>query len=504
MKRRDFLRAAGLGAVSLAVPGCTNGYRLFGRTGRRPNILFIMSDDHAAPAISAYGGFLSGVAKTPNIDRLAKEGMRFDNCFCTNSICTPSRATVLTGKYSHKNGCLTLSDRFDDTGQTFPKLLQKTGYYTAMIGKWHLKTEPTGFDYYNVLPGQGLYFNPRMKEKGRGWQDGRKGGEIYEGYVTDVITNVALDVLKNRPSDRPFCLLYQHKAPHDEWEYDPKYAKLYNDVAIPEPETLYDDYSNRGEAIKRATQKIGMRHTKFEKETRHLKGWVRKAQQYQIYMKKYLRCVASIDDNIGRVLDYLDESGLAEDTIVIYTSDQGFFLGEHGLYDKRFMYEESLRVPFVVRYPREIKAGSVNDDIVTNVDFAETFLDYADARVPQNMQGQSIRPLLRGRTPKDWRASMYYRYWMHGAHFDVAAHFGVRTKRYKLVYYYGLPLNAKGTKGGPTLPEWELFDLQEDPHEMNNVYRDQRYADVVKELKAELIRLRRKLEDDNDGVVIST
>jgi len=504
MKRRDFLRAAGLGAVSLAIPGCTNGYRLFGRTGRRPNILFIMSDDHAAPAISAYGGFLSGVAKTPNIDRLAKEGMRFDNCFCTNSICTPSRATVLTGKYSHKNGCLTLSDRFDGTGQTFPKLLQKAGYYTAMIGKWHLKTEPTGFDYYNALPGQGLYFNPRMKEKGRGWQDGRKGGEVYEGYVTDVITNVALDVLKNRPSDRPFCLLYQHKAPHDEWEYDPKYEDLYNDVAIPEPETLYDDYSNRGEAIKHATQKIGMRHTKFEKETKHLKGWVRKAQQYQIYMKKYLRCVASIDDNIGRVLNYLDESGLTEDTIVIYTSDQGFFLGEHGLYDKRFMYEESLRVPFVVRYPREIRASSVNDDIVTNVDFAETFLDYAGARVPKDMQGRSIRSLLRGRTPKDWRASMYYRYWMHGAHFDVAAHFGVRTKRYKLVYYYGLPLNAKGTKGGPTLPEWELFDLQEDPHEMNNVYRDQRYADVVKELKAELIRLRRKLEDDNDGVVIST
>jgi len=287
-----------------------------------------MSDDHAAPAVSCYGGKLN---KTPNIDRIANEGMRFDNCFCTNSICTPSRATILTGKYSHKNGCLTLSDNFDKTQQTFPKLLQKAGYYTAMIGKWHLKTEPTGFDYYNVLPGQGLYFNPRMKEKGRGWRDGRKGGEVYEGYVTDVITNVALDVLKNRPSDRPFCLLYHHKAPHDEWEYDSKYADLYKDVVIPEPKTLYDDYSNRGEAIKRTTQKIGMRHTKFEEETKHLKGWVRKAQQYQIYMKKYLRCVASIDDNIGRVLNYLDESGLAEDTIVIYTSDQGFYLGEHGL-----------------------------------------------------------------------------------------------------------------------------------------------------------------------------
>ena len=353
--RREFLKAIGLAAAAIALPGCES------KPGKRPNILFIMSDDHAAQAISCYG---SKMNKTPNIDRIANEGMRFDTCFCTNSICTPSRATVLTGKYSHKNGCLTLSDRFDGAQQTFPKLLQEAGYYTAVVGKWHLKTEPTGFDYYNVLPGQGLYFNPRMKEKGKGWQGGRRGGEVYEGYVTDVITDIALDVLKERPPGKPFCLLYHHKAPHDEWEYDPKHEELYNEFAIPEPETLYDDYSNRGEAIRRVTQKIGMRHTKFEEETRHLKGWVRKAQQYQIYMKKYLRCVESIDANIGRVLDYLDESGLAEDTIVIYTSDQGFFLGEHGLYDKRFMYEESLRVPFVVRYPGQIKVGGVNDDIV--------------------------------------------------------------------------------------------------------------------------------------------
>jgi arylsulfatase A-like enzyme len=433
--------------------------------------------------------------KTPNIDRIANEGMRFDNCFCTNSICTPSRATVLTGKYSHKNGCLTLSDRFDGTQQTFAKLLRKSGYYTAIIGKWHLKSEPTGFDYWNVLPGQGKYFNPVMIEMGE-----RK---THTGYVTDVITDIALDVLKNRPTGRPFCLLYHHKAPHDEWEYDPKYENLYNDFAIPEPETLYDDYSNRGEAIKRATQKIGMRHTKFEEETKHLKGWVRKAQQYQIYMKKYLRCVKSIDENIGRVLYYLDESGLAEDTIVIYTSDQGFFLGEHGMYDKRFMYEESLRMPFVVRYPRQIKAGSVNDDIITNVDFAETFLDYAGVRVPKDMQGRSLRPLLRGRTPKDWRKSMYYRYWMHGAHFKVAAHFGVRTKRYKLIYYYGQPLNARGAKKRPTPAEWELFDLEKDPNEMNNVYDDPAYADVVMDLKVELVRLRAELEDDEGGIAIS-
>ncbi|MHC4705965.1 MAG: sulfatase-like hydrolase/transferase [Planctomycetota bacterium] len=474
--RREFLKAIGVGAVALALPGCG------GKPRRRPNILFIMSDDHAAPAISCYGGRLN---KTPNIDRIASEGMRFDNCFCTNSICTPSRATILTGKYSHKNGCLTLSDNFDNGQQTFPKLLQDAGYYTAMVGKWHLKTEPTGFDYYNVLPGQGLYFNPRMKEKGKPWQDGRRGGEAYEGYVTDVITDITLDVLRNRPADKPFCLLYHHKAPHDEWEYDPKHEGLYNDFPIPEPETLYDDYKNRGEAIKRVTQKIGMRHTKFEEETKHLKGWVRKAQQYQIYMKKYLRCVKSIDDNVGRVLDYLDKSGMAEDTIVIYTSDQGFFLGEHGMYDKRFMYEESLRMPFVVRYPREIKAGSV-----------------AGVGVPGDMQGRSLRPLFGGRTPKDWPESMYYRYWMHGAHFNVAAHFGVRTKRYKLIYYYGKPLHAKGAKKEETPAEWELFDLVNDPKEMNNVYDHPAYRSIVRKLKAELIRLRRGLEDDNDGIKV--
>ena len=491
--RRDFLKAIGLGIASLAVSGCESATHFSASKPRkRPNILFIMSDDHAAQAIGCYG---SKMNKTPNIDRIANEGMRFDNCFCTNSICTPSRATILTGKYSHKNGCLTLSDRFDGTQRTFPKLLQEAGYYTVVVGKWHLKTEPTGFDYWNVLPGQGKYFNPVMIKMGE-----RK---THTGYVTDIITNFALDFLRDRPTDKPFCLLYHHKAPHDEWEYDEKYADLYNDFPIPEPETLYDDYKKRGEAIKRATQKVGMKHTKFEEETRHLKGWVRKAQQYQIYMKRYLRCVASIDDNIGRVLDYLDESGLAEDTIVIYTSDQGFFLGEHGMYDKRFMYEESLRMPFVVRYPRGIKAGSINDDIITNVDFAETFLDYAGVPVPKDMQGRSLRPLLRGRTPKNWPKSMYYRYWMHGAHFKVAAHFGMRTKRYKLIYYYGLPLNARGAKKRPTPPEWELFDLEKDPNEMNNVYDDPAYADVVIDLKAELVRLRAELEDDKDGIAIS-
>ncbi|MHC4483360.1 MAG: sulfatase family protein [Planctomycetota bacterium] len=505
MNRREFLRAAGSSAAALAVPGCANDRSgPAGRGGERPNILFIMSDDHAVQAMSCYG---SKINKTPNLDRIANEGMRFDNCFCTNSICTPSRATILTGKYSHKNGCLTLSDKFDGTQQTFPKLLQKAGYYTAMVGKWHLKTEPTGFDYWNVLPGQGKYFDPDMTEMGNKKQ--------YKGYVTDIITDLALDFLKNRPEDKLFCLCYHHKAPHDMWEYDKKHAHLYEDIDIPEPDNLFDDYRNRGEAIKRATQKIGMEETVFLHGTQgdqfdnirekiaHLPPKEQKKISYQYFIKAYLRCVASIDENIGRVLNYLDEAGLKNNTIVIYTSDQGYFLGEHGLFDKRFMYEESLRMPFVVRYPGEIKPGGVNDDIILNVDFAETFLDYAGVPIPKDMQGRSLRPLFRGKTPKDWRSSMYYRYWMHGAHFNVAAHFGVRTKRYKLIYYYGLPLNAKGAKRRPTPSEWELFDLQKDPKEMNNVYLDPAYRGVVKKLKAELIRLRRELEDDNDGIVIN-
>jgi arylsulfatase A-like enzyme len=502
MKRRDFLKSIGFGVASLAVGGCEEGQRFVSRAARRPNIIFIMSDDHAAPAISAYKGFLSKAARTPYIDRLADEGMRFDNCFCTNSICTPSRAAILTGKYSHKNGVLTLSDRFDGSQQTFAKLLQESGYYTAVVGKWHLKTEPTGFDYYNVLPGQGDYFNPRLKEKARGWQDGRDGGAVHEGYVTDVITNAALKVLEDRPKDKPFCLLYHHKAPHDTWEYPARHAHRYADVQIPEPETFYDDYSNRGEAIKRCTQKIGMRHTKFAEQTCQLFGAARKKEQYQIFIKKYLRCVAAIDENIGRMLEYLDKKDLSKDTLVIYTSDQGYFLGEHGLYDKRLMYEESLRMPFLVRYPRQIKPGGVNRDIITNVDFAATLLDYAGIRIPRDMQGRSLRPLFRGKTPANWRKSMYYRYWMHGAHFDVAAHFGVRTERYKLIYYYGQPLHARGTKGGPTPPEWELFDLQKDPNEMNNVYGEPAYSEVVQELKDELRKLRRKLGDDKDGIVV--
>ena len=531
MNRRQFLKTLGVSAAAFTLSGCKMSSKQGSSnasTHKRPNILFIYSDDHAAPAISAYPSFLSGAIKTPNLDRIANEGMRFDNAFCTNSICTPSRANVLTGKYSHKNGALTLDVPFDGSQQTFPKLLQKAGFYTAMVGKWHLGTEPTGFDYYNVLPGQGRYFNPEMKESTQPWRQGARGAKRYQGYVTDIITDITLETLKNRPKDKPFCIMYQHKAPHDMFEYPQELAKLYEDVEIPEPHNLYDDYQNRGQAIKRSTQKlnIGEMLGLYLRETRkqvfnklqgqlgeegeeemmkeieeimaNLSDKEKMKRSYQAYIKAYLRCVASIDTNTGRVLKYLDDEGLTENTVVIYTSDQGFFLGEHGLYDKRFMYEESLRIPLLVRYPKEIKAGSVNTDIVTNVDFAETFLDYAGVSIPADMQGRSLRPLFKGQTPSDWRQSMYYRYWMHRAHYNVPAHYGIRTHRYKLIFYYGLGLGAPGARREPLTPEWELFDLEKDPAEMKNVYDDPAYQDIVKKLKVELLKLKEDLGDTDE------
>lgn len=510
--RRRFLAQMGAGAAALALGGTLEA----AVAPKKPNILFMMSDDHATPAISAYNGFLAEVFKTPHLDRLAEEGMRFDNCFCTNSICTPSRAVVLTGKHSHKNGALTLDVPFDGGQQTFPKLLQQAGYYTAMVGKWHLRSEPTGFDYYNVLPGQGDYFNPRMKESTKPWQPGFEGGERYEGYVTDVITDVTLNTLKERPKDKPFCLMYQHKAPHDMFEYDEKHAHLFADEDLPEPDNLYDEYENRGEALKRTTQKLDYYESLFlymremgederaelpEELEKHFEGLSMREKRrmaYQAYIKSYLRCVASIDDNLGRVLKYLEEEGLMEDTIIVYTSDQGFFLGEHGLYDKRFMYEESLRMPFLVRYPREVKAGSVNADIITNCDLAETFLDYAGLPIPDDMQGRSLRPLFQGVTPGDWPESMYYRFWLHRPHYNVSAHYGVRTKRYKLIFFYGLGLDAPGSVDEPLPPEWEMYDLEKDPQEMNNVYDDPAYAETVRELKAELLRLKTELGDTDE------
>ena len=445
-----------------------------------------MADDHAAHAMSCYG---SRINSTPNIDRIAEGGIILQNCFCTNSICTPSRASILTGKYSHLNGVKTLGDKLDGRQQTVAKLLQAGGYQTAMIGKWHLGHgglhDPTGFDYWNVLPGQGLYHDPEMIELGE-----RK---VHEGYVTDIITDLSIEWLKDRDPESPFFLMCHHKAPHRPWDPDAKHARMYEDIEIPEPETFNDDYRNRSRAAKEAKMRIdrdlNARDLKVESPS-DLRGQALKQWKYQRYIKDYLRCVASIDDNVGRLLDFLDEERQTENTVVIYTSDQGFFLGDHGWYDKRFFYEESLRMPFVVRYPDEIQPGGSCQAMALNVDFAQTFLDYAGLPEPEEMQGASLRPLLRGETPRGWRQSLYYRYWMHLSHHYVGAHYGIRTHRYKLIYYYGEALGTTDSIEESKRPEWELFDLETDPLELNNVYHDSVYADIVESLSQELERLK--------------
>ena len=500
--RREFLKSLGFVAGSAVGLPALPSADAAGQASRRkqPNIIFIMTDDHASHALSCYG---SKINKTPNLDRIANEGMLFDNSFCTNSICAPCRAVILTGKYSHLNGVIDNRKKFDPGQQTFPKLLQKAGYKTAMIGKWHLKTDPTGFDYWNVLPGQGAYYNPAMKEMGQQ----RK----YTGYTTDIITDHALRWLKSLKPQTPFCLMYQHKAPHRRWEPGPKHLTMYDDVTIAEPDNLFDDYSNRGRAAEEQDMSIaktmtendlkltparknltpeqkrlwdaayGPKNEAFKKANLQGKELVR--WKYQRYIKDYLRCIASVDDNVGRVLDYLDQAGLAENTVVFYTSDQGFYLGDHGWFDKRFMYEESLRMPLMARCPRHIKAGSRSEQIVLNLDFAPTFLDIAGVAAPADMQGESIRPILQGKTPGNWRKSMYYHYYEYpGAH-SVKRHYGVRTGRYKLIHFY------------QDIDEWELYDLAKDPREMENVYGDASYADIVQELKAELKQLRRKYKD---------
>jgi len=460
----------------------------FGAPRKQPNILYIMADDHAAHAISAYG---SRINKTPNIDRLARGGMRMDNVFCTNSICTPSRAAILTGQYSHRNGVYTLADQLDPKRNHAAKELQSAGYQTAMIGKWHLVTEPAGFDYWNILPGQGVYYDPVFID--------RTGKKKHEGYCTDLIADFSLDWLKKRDRSKPFFLMSHHKAPHRPWDPAPKYAKLFDGQTIPEPDNLYDHYEGKPKSVAGVKMRVG--EDSVERDVKRpiptdLKGDALRKWAYQYYIKDYLRCIQSVDDNVGRMLDYLDQDGSAGDTIVIYTSDQGFFLGDHGWYDKRLMYEESLRMPFLVRYPGAIRPGSVNGDIALNVDFAPTFLDYAGSKAPAEMQGRSFRANLEGRTPKNWRQSMYYRYWMHNSNdHHVPGHYGVRTKDWKLIYYYGKPLGMKGAQEPATEPDWELFDMQKDPREMKNLYRDPAHAGTVKKLQAELDRLQKETGD---------
>jgi arylsulfatase A-like enzyme len=382
---------------------------------------------------------------------------------------------------------------------TFPKLLQQAGYQTALFGKWHLGIGPdhcpTGMDDWAVLPGQGFYHDPEFIFAGP------DGGQrrVVEGYVTDIITDMCLDWLQRRDRERPFCLFCHHKAPHRPWEPDDKHADMYADVEIPEPETLFDDYAERAAAAVAAEMRVGVHMTETDLKTEiphHLPEFELRRWAYQRYIKEYLRVVASIDDNVGRLLDALDAEDLTEDTLVIYTSDQGFFLGDHGWYDKRFMYEESLRMPLILRYPAMVAPGSTNQDLVLNVDFAPLFLDLAGVPVPESFQGRSLLPLLQEQTPPDWRQSLYYRYWMHKAHHNVYAHYGLRTHRYKLIYYYADALGQAGAIDETYEPEWELFDLERDPYELHNVYGDPEHADVVRDLKDELHRLQAELGDE--------
>ena len=465
----------------------------------RPNVIFVFTDDHAPHAISAYG---SQINQTPNLDRLAEEGMLFRNAFVTNSICAPSRAVILTGKHSHLNGVIDNRSTFDGSQQTFPKILQDAGYQTAMIGKWHLKSDPTGFDHWSVLPGQGDYYNPTFRTA--------SGRKEYTGYVTDIITDNALNWLKNeRDSDQPFMLMYQHKAPHRAWRPGPEHLTMYDDTEIPAPETLFDDYAGRTTAAQWATMTIAdhMNRNDLKLDTptnltaEQLEAWkaaygpkneaFRKADftekeltrwKYQRYIKDYLRTIASVDDNLGRMLDYLDESGLAENTVVIYSSDQGFYLGDHGWFDKRWMYEESFKTPLIVRWPGVTEPGSANTALVQNLDFSQTFLDMAGVEDPDDMQGESLVPLLRGEST-DWRDAVYYHYYEFPGWHDVRRHYGIRTERYKLIHYYGIN-------------EWELFDLEEDPDELRSVYSDPEYSGTVTRLKSELEQLRDQYQLD--------
>ena len=463
-----------------------------------------MTDDHAAQAIGCYGSRLN---KTSHIDRIAREGVRFDNCFCTNGICAPSRATILTGKYSHLNGVRDNSHVFDGSQETFPKLLQAAGYETALIGKWHLQSDPTGFDHWSILPDQGEYYNPDLIEMGT--------IKRRLGYVTDILTDLAVDFFEARKnSSRPFLLMLHHKAPHRNWQPAARHMTLYDNATFPEPPTLFDDYTTRSRAA--AEQEMTIRdHMTLESDLKlgppperldeaQKRAWeaafgpkreaFRKAGlsgdalvrwKYRRYLQDYLGCVAAVDESVGRVLDGLDQTGLAPNTLVIYTSDQGFFLGEHGWFDKRFMYEEALRMPLVMRLPGRIPPGSVNKDMLTNVDFAPTFLDGAGLKKPSAMQGRSFLPLARALRVSGWPESIYYHYYEFPDVHMVKRHYGVRTKRYKLIHFYY------------DIDAWELYDLARDPRELHNVYADPAYAKVRRELKDELLRLQ-KLTGDSE------
>ena len=479
---------------------------------KKPNIIYIMADDLTTQAISAYGGIYKDIAPTPNIDRVAKEGMLFQDVLVTNSICGPSRAAILTGNYSNLNGYYKNESggKFDDSKWTFPQEFQKNGYKTSLFGKWHLGTEPVGFDtfkYHNSAGQQGNYWNPLYNDNGKNVKE--------KGYATNLSTDFALTWLDStKVSEEPFLMVLQYKAPHRPWHPDTKYEKLWDDIEMPYPSTFNDSYEGREKTAgdtEMTMEYFSRRDMKLERP----KGLKRKERikwdfygakageivqpeemsevegkkwRYQNYIKDYLACVKSVDDNIGRVLTYLKENNLEENTIIVVTSDQGFYLGDHGFFDKRFIYEESLRMPFMVRYPERIKAGSVNEDIITNIDFAPTLLELAGITTTQKMQGISFVPVLEGNTPNDWQDAMYYHYYEFPFWHHVQPHYGIRTQKYTLAHFYY------------NIDVWELYDLEKDPSQMNNIYEDPNYNTVVTELKVKLKNLMVKYENDKSLV----
>lgn len=491
----------------------------------RPNILFIFSDDHAPHAIGAYGGPLAALDPTPNIDRLAAQGVLFRNSFCTNAICGPSRAVILTGKHSHINGFRHNGDTFNGDQPTVAKMLRAAGYQTAMIGKWHLKSKPQGFDHWQVLPDQGVYYNPDF--------DTAEGRTTIEGYCTDVITDLSLEWLeKGRDKSKPFMLMCQHKAPHRNWMPAARHLDLYENVTIPEPATLFDDFKDNASPARIAEMSLanymdltfdlfvppsepkdwrkvpacdpvgwrnlekmtptqraawdaafGPRNAAFLKQ--NLSGHELVRWKYQRYIKNYLRCIRALDEDIGRMMQYLEDSGLAKNTIVIYSSDQGFFLGDHGWFDKRWMYEESLKMPLIVKWPGVAKPGTTRTELVQNLDYAPTFLEMAGVKRPADLQGRSLVPLLRGTDNVPWRDAIYYHYYEFPSIHMVAAHCGARTARYKLIHFY-------------EFDEWEFYDLERDPDELKNEYGNPEYRKQIDEMKQQLMALQKTYRDEAD------
>lgn len=501
---------------------------------QRMNIIHIMSDDHSYQTISAYGGPLAALAPTPNIDRLASQGMLFTRAYVENSISAPSRATLLTGKYSHQHGKIKLGAKcpYESEQLSFPILLQEAGYQTAVFGKWHLEGEPYGFDDWRILNGQGTYYSPVFKAKGE------NKFTRQEGYVADLITDYAIDWLENRDEKKPFCLLVHHKSVHRNWFPEPKYFNLYDDVTFPVPENFLDDYSTRCDAARQQQMTIasdmvlttdnkvwqllpenGKKKNDFNKEFDRMSPEVQQMYidaykdeneaflnarltgdeltrwKYQRYIHDYTRCVKSLDDQIGRLLDYLEEHDMMKNTIIVYTSDQGFYMGEHNWFDKRFMYEESFRTPLVICCPDIIKPGSVCDELVQNIDFAPTYLTAAGLQVPEEVIGDALHPLFRsGKAPKCWREDLYYHYWDYPAIHNVRRHDGVMTKRYKLIHFKD---GGGGNRKTDTpIDQWEFYDLKKDPTEVNNLYGSRKYKKVISELEERLADYRRTLQID--------